>query len=145
MALLLVLCWALIFLLRLRFPPGFSLATINSLIFLEFLKKDNKVEFPISMTTEEFKNKLVEIYPKLKDRQFLLMKANESNSLERLNLAPSHYNAEDIYHSNLGRGRLYIQSVNELEVMISTFFFNIRLIFCDWKVICFIHSKIIPD
>ena len=75
------------------------------------------------MTTEEFKNKLVEIYPKLKDRQFLLMKANESNSLERLNLAPSHYNAEDIYHSNLGRGRLYIRCVNELEVMISTLFF----------------------
>ena len=102
---------------------------INSLIFLEFLKKDNKVEFPISMTTEEFKNRLVKIYPKLKDRQFLLMKVNESNSLERLNLAPSHYNADDIYHSNLGRGRLYIQCVNELEqcvneleVMISTLF-----------------------
>ena len=104
---------------------------INSLIFLEFLKKDNKVEFPISMTTEEFKNRLVKIYPKLKDRQFLLMKVNERNSLERLNLSPSHYNADDIYHSNLGRGRLYIQCVNELEVMISTLFFKIRLTFCD--------------
>ncbi len=37
MALLKVICWALIFIIRIRFPPGKSLATI--LIQTRFLKK----------------------------------------------------------------------------------------------------------
>ena len=86
-------------------------------ILSEFLNKDSKVEFQISMTTEEFKNKLVEIYPILKNKPIMLLKANEKHEvLERLNLAPSCYNAEDIYYSSLGRGKLYIQCVNGIEV-----------------------------
>ena len=69
------------------------------------------------MTVEEFKHKLVEIYPTLQNQQFLLLKRNEKRKvLERLNLAPSCYNAEDIYYSSLGRGKLYIQCVNGIEV-----------------------------
>ena len=39
MALLKVICWALIFIIRIRFPPGKSLATIFLLHFRECIKK----------------------------------------------------------------------------------------------------------
>ena len=40
MALLKVICWALIFIIRIRFPPGKSLATIgnNMIIFVAMVK-----------------------------------------------------------------------------------------------------------
>ena len=37
MALLRVLCWALIFILRLRFPPGSSIASINVFFLINIL------------------------------------------------------------------------------------------------------------
>ena len=36
MALLKVICWALIFIIRIRFPPGKSLATILEYLFSEY-------------------------------------------------------------------------------------------------------------
>ena len=93
-----------------------SLAVIS-----EFLNNETKVEFDISMTVEEFKNKLVEIYPKLQNKQFGLLKADEkSEVLERLNISSSCYRPEDIYYSNLGRGRLYIRCDSEVSIFQNT-------------------------
>ena len=75
------------------------------------------MNFPYSMTTKEFTNKLEEIYPRLKNRCYLLMKAAKSNKLQYLNIASSSYNPKDIYNSNLGQGKLYIRFATEAEVM----------------------------
>ena len=87
------------------------------LVFLDFPKEKGKINFPILMTTEEFKNKLEEIYPRLKNQCYLLMKAAKSNKLQNLDIASSSYNPKDIYNSNLGQGKLYIRFATEAEVM----------------------------
>ena len=69
------------------------------------------------MTTEEFTNKLEEIYPKLQNQCYLLMKTDKSNKLQYLDIANSSYNPKDIYNSNLGQGRLYIRFATKTEVM----------------------------
>ena len=69
------------------------------------------------MTTEEFTNKLEEIYPKLQDQCYLLMKADKSKKLQYLDIPSSSYKPTDIYNSNLGQGRLYIRFATETEVM----------------------------
>ena len=84
---------------------------------LGFLDEKGKVEFPFAMGVKEFRNKLVEIYPKLRNECYLLMKADKSNILEYLNIAPSYYNPEEIYYSNLGQGKLYIRFATVAEVM----------------------------
>ena len=69
------------------------------------------------MTTEEFTSKLEEIYPKLQDQCYLLMKADKSNKLQYLDIASYSYNPKGIYNSNLGQGRLYIRFATETEVI----------------------------
>ena len=96
-------------------PSSWSLFYIN--LFLEFCQEKGKIDFPFLMKTEEFTNKLEEIYPKLQNQCYLLMKADKSNKLQYLDIASSSYNPKDIYDSNLGQGRLYIRFATETEVM----------------------------
>ena len=81
------------------------------------MDEKQKVHFPFSMTTEEFKIKLVEIYSKLQNQCYLLMRADKSNKLLYLDIASSYYNPNEIYNSNLGQGRLYIRFAAKTEVM----------------------------
>ena len=85
----------------------------------EHCTSDDKVEFPIALTNEQFKEKLVKIYPNLENSCFVLMKADKNNQLEELNPRTCCfrcYTPENVYHSERGQGRLYIQKIAESEI-----------------------------
>jgi hypothetical protein len=80
------------------------------------------VEFSLELTNEEFKQKLGEIYPKLENACFVLMKADRKNKLEELDPGTRCfrcYTPRNIYHSNRGQGRLYIRIIAENEVILT--------------------------
>ena len=80
------------------------------------------MEFLLELTNEEFKQKLVEIYPKLENACFVFMKANRKNNLEELDPGTCCYRCytpENVYHSERGQGRLYIQKIPEDKVLLS--------------------------
>ena len=84
------------------------------------------MEFFLELTHEQFKQKLVEIYPKLENACFVLMKASKDNKLEELN--PGRccfrcYTPENVHHSERGQGRLYIRKIAENEVLFKTIFY----------------------
>ena len=77
------------------------------------------MEFPLTLTNEQFKEKLIKIYPKLENSCFVLMKADKNNQLEGLNPGTCCfrcYTPENVYYSERGQGRLYIQRIAESEV-----------------------------
>ena len=77
------------------------------------------MEFSLGLTNEQFKQKLVEIYPKLENACFVLMRADKNNKLEKLNHGMCCfrcYTPENVYHSARGQRRLYIQKIAESEV-----------------------------
>ena len=79
----------------------------------------DKVEFSLELTNVEFKQKLVEIYPKLENACFVLMKAGRKNKLEELDpgiCCYRCYTPNNIYHSDRGQGRLYIRRIAESKV-----------------------------
>ena len=78
------------------------------------------------MSHERFVEKLVDIFPKLKGHDFILLRANRSNDLEPLNIPPSSYNPREIDTSNLGQGRLYIR-VGRLEVCPIHMWLNVHM------------------
>ena len=85
----------------------------------EHCTSDDKVEFPIALTNEQFKEKLVKIYPNLENSCFVLMKGVKNNQLEELNPGACCfrcYTPENVYHSERGQGRLYIQKIAESEI-----------------------------
>ena len=80
------------------------------------------MEFSLELTNEEFKQKLVEIYPKLENACFVFMKAGKDNTLEELNPGTCCYRCytpENVYNSKRGQGRLYIQKIPEDKVLLS--------------------------
>ncbi|CAB3996090.1 NLR family CARD domain-containing 3-like isoform X2 [Paramuricea clavata] len=80
---------------------------------------DGKVEFSLGLTNEQFKQKLVEIYPKLENAAFVFMKADKHNTLEELNHGMCCfrcYTPENVYHSERGQGKLYIKLIQESEI-----------------------------
>ncbi len=86
------------------------------------------MEFPFTLTNEQFKQKLVEIYPKLENGCFVFMKADKNNKLEELNCGRccfKCYTPENVYHSERGQGRLYIQKIAESEVLLTVLYFLI--------------------
>ncbi|CAB4009578.1 Hypothetical predicted protein [Paramuricea clavata] len=79
----------------------------------------DKVEFSLELTNVEFKQKLVEIYSKLENACFVLMKADRKNKLEELDPGTCCYRCytpNNIYDSNRGQGRLYIRIIAENEI-----------------------------
>ena len=83
------------------------------------------MEFSLELTTEQFKQKLVEIYPKLENACFVFMKAGKDNTLEELNpgiCCFRCYTPENVFHSERGQGRLYIRKIAENEVLFKAIF-----------------------
>ncbi|XP_028399724.1 uncharacterized protein LOC114523090 isoform X2 [Dendronephthya gigantea] len=81
--------------------------------------KDDKVEFTLDLTNEQFKQKLIEIYPKLENAFFVFMKADKTNTLEELNpglCCFRCYTPENVYNSERGQGRLYLKIIAENEI-----------------------------
>ena len=79
------------------------------------------MEFSFELTNEEFKRKIVKIYPRLENACFVFMKAGKDNTLEELNRGRCCYRCytpENVYHSERGQGRLYIQKIAENEVLL---------------------------
>ena len=82
----------------------------------------DKVEFSIALTNEEFKQKLVEIYPSLENACFMFMKAGKDNTLKDLNpgiCCYRCYTPENVYSSDRGQGKLYIRMISENEVLLT--------------------------
>ena len=80
------------------------------------------MEFSLELTNEEFKQKLVEIYPKLEDACFVFMKAYGSNQLDELNPGTCCYRCytpENVFYSKRGQGKLYIRIIAESEVLLT--------------------------
>ncbi len=80
------------------------------------------MEFSFELTHEQFKQKLVEIYPKLENACFVFMKAGKGNTLEELNpgiCCFRCYTPKNVYHSERGQGRLYIRMIAENEVLLT--------------------------
>jgi hypothetical protein len=74
------------------------------------------------LTNEEFKRKLLEIYPTLKNAYFVFMKAGKDNTLNDLNPGRCCYRCytpENVYNSERGQGRLYIKIIPENEVLLA--------------------------
>ncbi|XP_028399719.1 putative GPI-anchored protein pfl2 [Dendronephthya gigantea] len=89
----------------------------------EHCVKDDKVEFTLDLTNEQFKQKLIEIYPKLENAFFVLMKADKTNTLEELNpglCCFRCYTPENVYNSERGQGRLYMKIIAENEISACT-------------------------
>jgi hypothetical protein len=89
-------------------------------ILPEHCVSQDKVEFSLELTNEQFKQKITEIYPKLENACFVFMKAGKDNKLEELN--PGRccfrcYTPNNVYHSDRGQGRLYIRKIAENEVL----------------------------
>ncbi|XP_028399723.1 protein NLRC5-like isoform X1 [Dendronephthya gigantea] len=85
----------------------------------EHCVKDDKVEFTLDLTNEQFKQKLIQIYPKLENAFFVFMKANKTNTLEELNpglCCFRCYTPENVYNSERGQGRLYMRIIAENEI-----------------------------
>ena len=94
----------------------------------------DKVEFSFELTNEAFKQRLVEIYPKLENACFVFMKADKFNKLVELNPGGCCfrcYTPENVFYSERGQGRLYIRKIAESEVMFMTLFISeLRTAFC---------------
>ena len=78
------------------------------------------MEFSFELTSEAFKQKLIEIYPKLEDACFVFMKGNGIILVE---LNPGGccfrcYTPENVFCSERGQGRLYIKKIAESEVRV---------------------------
>ena len=89
-------------------------------ILTEYCVAGGKVEFSLELTNEEFKQKLVEIYPSLENACFMFMKAGKDNALKELNAGVCCYRCytpENVYSSERGQGKLYIQIIAENEVL----------------------------
>ena len=76
------------------------------------------MEFSFQLSHEEFKQKLVEIYPKLANACFEFLKVDSRNTLVEI---PGEccfrcYTPENVFYSDRGQGRLYIQKIAESEV-----------------------------
>ena len=85
----------------------------------EYCIAGDKVEFSLELTNEEFKQKLSEIYPSLKNACFVFMKAGKDNTLKELNPGVCCYRCytpENVYSSERGQGRLYIRIISENEI-----------------------------
>ncbi|XP_028399727.1 uncharacterized protein LOC114523093 [Dendronephthya gigantea] len=81
--------------------------------------KDDKVEFTLDLTNEQFKQKLIQIYPKLENAFFVLMRADKTNTLEELNpglCCFRCYTPGNVYNSERGQGRLYMKIIAEKEI-----------------------------
>ncbi len=79
------------------------------------------MEFSFELTNEEFRQKIIEIYPSLENACFVFMKAGKDNTLEKLNRGRCCYRCytpENVYHSERGQGRLYIRKIAENEVLL---------------------------
>ena len=96
------------------------------MFFTEHCTKDKeghstkKVEFSFELTSEAFKQKLVEIYPKLENAYFVFMKG-EGVKLVELNPGGCCfrcYTPENVFYSERGQGRIYIQKIEESEVRV---------------------------
>ena len=77
------------------------------------------MEFSFELTNEAFKQKLIQVYPKLENACFVFMKADKINKLVELNPGGSCfrcYTPESIFYSDRGQGRLYIRKIAEAEV-----------------------------
>ena len=96
------------------------------MFFTEYCTKDRegrstkKVEFSFELTSEAFKQKLVEIYPKLEDACFVFMKGE---GIKLVELSPGEccfwcYTPENVFYSERGQGRLYIKKIEESEVRV---------------------------
>ena len=78
------------------------------------------MEFQFNLTNEQFKKKLVEIYPKLENCCFVFMKGDKNNQLVELNPGKCCfrcYTPENVHLSERGQGRLYIQIIPENKVL----------------------------
>ena len=87
------------------------------------------MEFSFELTNEAFKQKLVEIYPKLENACFVFMKADKLNKLVELNPGGCCfrcYTPENVFYSERGQGRIYIQKIEESEVMFMKLFICCR-------------------
>ncbi len=79
------------------------------------------MEFSFELTNEEFKQKIIKIYPCLENACFVFMKAGKDNTLEELNPGRRCYRCytpENVYNSKRGQGRLYIRTIIENEVLL---------------------------
>ena len=88
------------------------------------------MEFSFELTNEAFKQKLIQVYPKLENACFVFMKADKINKLVELNPGGSCfrcYTPESIFYSERGQGRLYIRRIAEAEVKL------------DMATICELH------
>ena len=94
------------------------------------------MEFSFELTNEAFKQKLVEIYPKLENACFVFMKADKFNKLVELNPGEccfKCYTPENVFYSERGQGRLYIRKIAESEVRamsMTLFISELRTAFC---------------
>ena len=73
----------------------------------------------MDLTNEQFKQKLIEIFPKLENAFFVFMRADKTNKLEELNpgwCCFRCYTPENVYNSKRGQGRLYMKIIAEDEV-----------------------------
>ena len=81
------------------------------------------MEFSFDITNVEFKQKIVEIYPILENGFFMFMTAGKDNILKELNPGRCCYRCytpENVYDSERGQGRLYIRTIAENQVILTT-------------------------
>ena len=86
------------------------------------------MEFSFDLTNVEFRQKIIEIYPILENGFFVFMIAGKDNILKKLNPGRCCYRCytpENVYHSERGQGRLYIQKIVENQVILITFNSNL--------------------
>ena len=97
------------------------------------------MEFSFDLTNEEFKRKIVAIYPILENSFFMFMIAGKDNILNELNPGRCCYRCytpENVYHSERGQGRLYLRKIAENQVILITFIFllfSIRILLSSQK------------
>ena len=80
------------------------------------------MQFSFELSNEEFKQKLVHIYPKLEKSCFVFMKADKVNKLVVLNPGEccfKCYTPENVYQRGY-QGRLYIKMTTDSEVRTHT-------------------------
>ena len=88
------------------------------------------MEFSFDLTNEQFKQKIVEIYPILENGVFVLMIAGKDNILNEINPGRCCYRCytpENVYHSERGQGRLYIRKIAENQVILIAFNSSFKL------------------
>ena len=79
------------------------------------------MEFSFELTNEAFKQRLVEIFPKLENACFVFMKADDKlNKLVEINPGGCCfrcYTPQNVNDCEQGQGQIYIKKIAESEVM----------------------------